>query len=104
MCVLQQSQHEQQHVSVRMCPPGTLQQQARRINSILLHVVSSPLQAIKTCLNYLSETNGELHYFLHNYVSDRLAADLPLTVSTSTQPQSHAAARTPLVAAAAAFS
>ncbi|GIL73184.1 hypothetical protein Vretimale_4766 [Volvox reticuliferus] len=24
-------------------------------------------QAIKTTLNYLSETNGELHYFLHNY-------------------------------------
>jgi len=27
-------------------------------------------QALKTCLNYLSETNGELHYFLHNYISD----------------------------------
>ncbi|GLI69103.1 hypothetical protein VaNZ11_013650 [Volvox africanus] len=24
-------------------------------------------QAIKTTLNYLSETNGELHFFLHNY-------------------------------------
>ncbi|KAG1660898.1 hypothetical protein FOA52_015940 [Chlamydomonas sp. UWO 241] len=27
-------------------------------------------QAIKTTLNYLSETNGELHFFLHNYVAD----------------------------------
>jgi hypothetical protein len=27
-------------------------------------------QAIKTVLNYLSETNGELHFFLHNYVSE----------------------------------
>lgn len=26
-------------------------------------------QAVKTTLNYLSETNGELHYFLHNYIS-----------------------------------
>jgi hypothetical protein len=25
-------------------------------------------QAVKTVLNYLSETNGELHFFLHNYV------------------------------------
>jgi hypothetical protein len=27
------------------------------------------VQAVKTVLNYLSETNGELHYFLHDYVS-----------------------------------
>lgn len=27
-------------------------------------------QALKTTLNYLSETNGELHFFLHNYVSE----------------------------------
>jgi len=32
------------------------------------------MQAIKTVLNYLSETNGELHYFLHNYVSRNSAA------------------------------
>ncbi|EFJ52107.1 hypothetical protein VOLCADRAFT_86928 [Volvox carteri f. nagariensis] len=25
------------------------------------------IKAIKTTLNYLSETNGELHFFLHNY-------------------------------------
>jgi hypothetical protein len=23
------------------------------------------VQALKTCLNYLSETNGEMHFFLH---------------------------------------
>lgn len=63
MCVLLP-----QHMSVRPAWHAE-QQQARRINSTLLHVVSSPLQAIKTCLNYLSETNGELHFFLHNYVS-----------------------------------
>lgn len=28
-------------------------------------------QAVKTTLNYLAETNGELHFFLHNYVSER---------------------------------
>ena len=27
-------------------------------------------QALKTLLNYLSETNGELHLWLHNYISD----------------------------------
>ncbi|KAG2499951.1 hypothetical protein HYH03_002236 [Edaphochlamys debaryana] len=27
-------------------------------------------QAIKTTLNYLSETNGELHFYLHNYWAD----------------------------------
>jgi hypothetical protein len=27
-------------------------------------------QAVKTVLNYLSETNGELHFFLHNYLSE----------------------------------
>lgn len=27
-------------------------------------------QALKTALNYMQETNGEMHLFLHNYVSD----------------------------------
>jgi hypothetical protein len=27
-------------------------------------------QAIKTVLKYMSETNGELHYYLHNYIAD----------------------------------
>jgi hypothetical protein len=33
----------------------------------LLRTSSVPCQAIKTTLNYLQETNGELHFFLHNY-------------------------------------
>ncbi|GLC44394.1 hypothetical protein PLESTB_000474400 [Pleodorina starrii] len=36
-------------------------------------------QAIKTTLNYLSETNGELHFFLHNYWADQ-----PLVMDGST--------------------
>lgn len=38
-------------------------------------------QAIKTTLNYLSETNGELHYFLHCYVADN-----PLSLDASRDP------------------
>ncbi|KXZ56825.1 hypothetical protein GPECTOR_1g744 [Gonium pectorale] len=36
-------------------------------------------RAIKTTLNYLSETNGELHYFLHNYWAEQ-----PLVMDGST--------------------
>ncbi|WIA12739.1 hypothetical protein OEZ85_006377 [Tetradesmus obliquus] len=36
-------------------------------------------QAVKTVLNYLSETNGELHFFLHNYLSEH---PLPLAGET----------------------
>lgn len=36
-------------------------------------------QAVKTVLNYLSETNGELHFFLHNYISEN---PLPLAGDT----------------------
>jgi hypothetical protein len=64
-------------------------------------VSSSLPQAIKTCLNYLSETNGELHFFLHNYVS----ATGGRPVRLQHQPaQSHSMHLTPLfpVAAAAA--
>jgi hypothetical protein len=39
----------------------------------------STRQAVKTVLNYLSETNGELHFFLHNYLSEHL---LPLAGGT----------------------
>lgn len=40
------------------------------------------VQAVKTVLNYLSETNGELHYFLHNYV--RIYAD-PADITSALQ-------------------
>ena len=36
-------------------------------------------QALKTMLNYLSETNGEMHFFLNNYVADH---PLPMNGST----------------------
>ena len=39
-------------------------------NRLLLLGAHSRRQALKTTLNYLSETNGELHFFLHNYVSE----------------------------------
>jgi hypothetical protein len=50
-------------------------------------------QAIKTVLNYLSETNGELHFFLHNYISDH---PLPLGGTVDPDEWLVALASTPL--------
>lgn len=50
-------------------------------------------QAIKTVLNYLSETNGELHYFLHNYVAEH---PLPLAAETDADEWLVALASSPL--------
>lgn len=50
-------------------------------------------QAIKTVLNYLSETNGELHFFLHNYISDN---PLPLGGTVDPDEWLVALASTPL--------
>lgn len=50
-------------------------------------------QAIKTCLNYLSETNGELHFFLHNYVAEH---PLPLAPETDADAWLVALASSPL--------
>eukprot|EP00877_Chromochloris_zofingiensis_P002554 jgi/Chrzof1/1229/Cz01g45160.t1 len=49
-------------------------------------------QAIKTVLNYLSETNGELHYYLHNYVSEH---PIPLSADTDADEWLVALATTP---------
>lgn len=50
-------------------------------------------QAVKTVLNYLSETNGELHYFLHNYVSEN---PIPLSGDTDADAWLVALASSPL--------
>ncbi|GMH39147.1 hypothetical protein BSKO_07045 [Bryopsis sp. KO-2023] len=39
-------------------------------------------QAVKTCLKYLEETNGQLHYFLHCYVA---ANPLPISADVSSE-------------------
>jgi len=53
-------------------------------------------QAIKTCLNYLSETNGELHFFLHNYLADN---PLPLSGDSDADAWLATLASTPLTGA-----
>eukprot|EP00878_Enallax_costatus_P006853 GHUV01007181.1.p1 GENE.GHUV01007181.1~~GHUV01007181.1.p1 ORF type:complete len:247 (+),score=27.52 GHUV01007181.1:42-782(+) len=50
-------------------------------------------QAVKTVLNYLSETNGELHFFLHNYISEN---SLPLAGDTDADEWLIALASSPL--------
>ncbi|KAI8473638.1 MAG: hypothetical protein J3K34DRAFT_410087 [Monoraphidium minutum] len=50
-------------------------------------------QAIKTLLNYLSETNGEQHLWLHNYVAD---TPLPLSGETDADEWLARLATTPL--------
>lgn len=67
---------------------------------------------MKTVLNYLSETNGELHFFLHNYISENplpLAGDsdadewlVALASSPLTSVQDPRRSSVPSVAAAAA--
>uniref|UniRef100_A0A383VAX8 Uncharacterized protein n=1 Tax=Tetradesmus obliquus TaxID=3088 RepID=A0A383VAX8_TETOB len=71
----QQQQQQQQHAAhptaarCRCCSYET----QRLLKTLLTR------QAVKTVLNYLSETNGELHFFLHNYLSEH---PLPLAGET----------------------
>ncbi|KAG2450240.1 hypothetical protein HYH02_000337 [Chlamydomonas schloesseri] len=57
-------------------PPAAVGRTAYSVETQRLLKCILTRQAIKTTMNYLSETNGELHFFLHNYWAEHpLAVD-----------------------------